>query len=111
RQGRVLLTQGNGAVLRAVASGERPYGIIVEYLAIRAKQEGSPIDIVYPKEGVPVITEPVGIVKSTQNPEAARAFVDFLLSREGQQLAADMGYMPLRRSEERRVGQECSYEL
>lgn len=96
RQGRVLLTQGNGAVLRAVASGERPYGIIVEYLAIRAKQEGSPIDIVYPKEGVPVITEPVGIVKSTQNPEAARAFVDFLLSREGQQLAADMGYMPLR---------------
>src|SRR5690606_41142940 len=82
-----------------------------DLLAIRAKQEGSPIDIGYPKEGVPVITEPVGIVKSTQNPEAARAFVDFLLSREGQQLAADMGYMPLRRSEERRVGQECSYEL
>ena len=71
--GRVLLTQGNGAVLRAVASGERPYGIIVEYLAIRGKQEGSPIDIVYPKEGVPVITEPVGIVKSTQNLEAAQA--------------------------------------
>ncbi len=78
------------------SSGERPYGIIVEYLAIRAKQEGSPIDIVYPKEGVPVITEPVGIVKSTQNLEAAQAFVDFLLSREGQELAAEMGYMPLR---------------
>ena len=96
RRGRVLMTQGNGAVLRSVASGERPYGIIVEYLAIRAKQEGSPIDIVYPKEGVPVITEPVGIVKSTRNLEAAQAFVDFLLSKEGQELAAEMGYMPLR---------------
>lgn len=96
RQGRVLLAQGNGAVLRAVAGGERPYGIIVEYLAIRAKQEGSPIDIVYPQEGVPVITEPVGIVKTTQNLEAAQAFVDFLLSRDGQRLAAEMGYMPLR---------------
>lgn len=97
RQGRVLLTQGNGAVLRAVANGERPYGIIVEYLAIRAKQQGSPIDIVYPEEGVPVITEPVGIVKGTRNLEAAQAFVDFLLSPEGQALAAEMGYMPLRR--------------
>jgi len=97
RRGRVLMTQGNGAVLRAVASGERPYGIIVEYLAIRAKQEGSPIDIVYPKEGVPVITEPVGIVKGTRNLEAAQAFVDFLLSKEGQALAAEMGYMPLRK--------------
>lgn len=96
RQGRVLLAQGNGAVLRAVASGERPYGIIVEYLAIRAKQDGSPVDVVYPKEGVPVITEPVGIVKTTQNLEAAQAFVDFLLSQEGQKLASEMGYMPLR---------------
>lgn len=96
RQGRVLMTQGNGAVLRAVANGERPYGIIVEYLAIRAKQDGSPVDIVYPQEGVPVITEPVGIVKGTSNLEAAQAFVDFLLSPQGQALAAEMGYMPLR---------------
>lgn len=104
RQGRVLMTQGNGAVLRAVASGERPYGIIVEYLAIRAKQDGSPVDIVYPKEGVPVITEPVGIVKGTKNLEAAQAFVDFLLSREGQALAAEMGYMPLRHDVEPPAG-------
>lgn len=96
RRGRALLTQGNGAVLRSVAGGERPYGIIVEYLAIRAKLDGSPVDIVYPEEGVPVITEPVGIVKGTKNLEAAQAFVDFLLSKEGQELASEMGYMPLR---------------
>lgn len=91
-----FLTQGNGAVLRTVANGERPYGIVVDFLPIRAALEGSPVGVLYPSEGVPVITEPVGIVKGTPNLEAARAFVDFLLSVEGQRVAVGMGYMPLR---------------
>jgi iron(III) transport system substrate-binding protein len=92
----VFLTQGNGAVLRSVAGGEVPYGVIVDFLPIRAALEGSPVGVVYPSEGVPLITEPVGIVKGNANPEAARAFVDFLLSAAGQEVAAAMGYMPLR---------------
>ncbi len=92
----VFLTQGNGAVLRTVAGGERPYGIVVDFLPIRAALEGSPVAVLYPSEGVPVITEPVGIVKGTPNLEAAQAFVDFLLSAEGQRVAVGMGYMPLR---------------
>ena len=92
----VFLTQGNGAVFRAVAAGEKPYGMMVEFVPIREAQNGSPVAVVYPEEGVPAITEPVGIVAGTPNLEAAQAFVDFLLSEEGQQLAAEMGYMPLR---------------
>jgi iron(III) transport system substrate-binding protein len=92
----VFLVQGNGAVLRSVAGGERPYGVVVDFLPIRAALEGSPVGIIYPREGVPVITEPVGIVKGTPNLEAAQAFVNFLLSVEGQRVAVDMGYMPLR---------------
>ncbi|MBE3597929.1 MAG: ABC transporter substrate-binding protein [Limnochordaceae bacterium] len=92
----VLMVQGNGAVLRSVASGERPYGTIVDFMAVRARLQGSPIEVVYPEEGVPVITEPIGIVKGTPNLEAARRFVDFVLSKQGQELAARLGYMPLR---------------
>lgn len=92
----VFLTQGNGAVLRTVANGERPYGAVVDFLPIRAAAQGSPVGVVYPSEGVPAITEPVGIVKGTPNLAAARAFVDFLLSVEGQRVAVGMGYMPLR---------------
>ena len=40
------------------------------------------------------MTEPVAILKTTQNPAAARAFVDFILSDEGQKLAVAMGYIP-----------------
>lgn len=92
----VFLTQGNGAVLRTVANGERPYGMVVDFLPIRSAAQGSPVGVVYPSEGVPAITEPVGIVKGTRNLAAARAFVDFLLSVEGQRVAVGMGYMPLR---------------
>ncbi|WP_046174200.1 ABC transporter substrate-binding protein [Domibacillus indicus] len=90
------ITKGNGGVLEAVASGEKTYGMVVDFVAARAKQEGSPVELVYPKEGVPVITEPVGIMENTDNAETAKAFVDFILSEEGQKLAAEIGYTPIR---------------
>jgi iron(III) transport system substrate-binding protein len=85
---------GNGGTRTAVAGGEKLYGFIVDFLAIRAAAEGSPIQFVFPEEGVSAVTEPVAILSTAQNPEAAKAFVDFLISPEGQQLAADMGYLP-----------------
>lgn len=91
----VTLVQGNGAVLRGVAEGERPYGMVVDYLPLRAMLDGSPVGVVFPKEGVPVITEPAAIVAGTPNIEAARAFIDFLVSEAGMQLAVDLGYLPL----------------
>lgn len=100
----VTLVQGNGAVLRGVAEGERPYGVVVDYLPIRAIPDGSPVDVVYAAEGVPVITEPVAIVSGTPNREAAEAFVDFLVSEAGQQLSADLGYLPLSDSVEPPAG-------
>ena len=85
---------GNGGVLRAIASGEKLYGFLVDFLAIREAAAGAPIGFVFPEEGVSAVTEPVAILSTAQNPEAAKAFVDFLISPEGQQLAADMGYLP-----------------
>jgi iron(III) transport system substrate-binding protein len=86
--------RGNGAVLKSVASGEKAYGVLVDFMALTAKAKGSPIEFVFPKEGVPAVTEPVAILKSTANPAAARAFVDFILSDAGQRLAVSQGYVP-----------------
>lgn len=88
--------QGNGAVLTAVAGGERPIGILVDFMAFNAKRKGAPIGFVFPNEGVPAVTEPVAILRTTKNPDAARAFIDFILSPEGQKLAVSMGYIPVR---------------
>ena len=85
---------GNGGVLKAVAGGEKLYGFLVDFLAIREAANGAPIQFVFPTEGVSAVSEPVAILANTQNPDAAKAFVDFLISEPGQQLAADMGYLP-----------------
>ncbi len=89
-----VAVRGNGAVLTAVANGEKSYGILVDFMAFNAKAKGSPIDFVFPAEGSPAVTEPVAILKTTQNAAAARAFVDFILSDDGQKLAVSMGYIP-----------------
>jgi iron(III) transport system substrate-binding protein len=93
-----IAVRGNGAVVNAVANGEKAYGVLVDFMAFNAKAKGSPIDFVFPAEGNPAVTEPVAILRTSQNQAAARAFVDFILSDEGQKLAAAMGYIPARTS-------------
>jgi iron(III) transport system substrate-binding protein len=92
-----IALRGNGAVLNAVAGGQKLYGIIVEFMALNAKAKGSPVDFVFPAEGVSIVTEPTAILRGTKNIVAARAFVDFVLSKEGQEMAAAQGYLPARK--------------
>ena len=93
RENGAIAGGGNGDVLKSIAGGEKLYGMIVDYMPIREKAKGAPIAFVFPKEGVSAVSEPVAILKDTKNPEAARAFVDFLLSKEGQELALNQGYI------------------
>lgn len=88
-----LAAGGNGDILKSVAGGEKLYGMIVDFMPIREKAKGAPVEFVFPKEGVSAVTEPVAILKTTKNPEAAKAFVDFLLSEDGQKLALKQGYI------------------
>lgn len=88
-----LAAGGNGDILRQVATGEKLYGVIVDFMPIREKAKGAPVTFVAPREGLSAVTEPVAILSTAKNPEAAKAFVDFLLSREGQELARKQGYI------------------
>jgi iron(III) transport system substrate-binding protein len=98
KAGNAVAVRGNGAVLTAVANGEKAYGILVDFMAFNAKAKGSPIDFIFPAEGNPAVTEPVAIMKTTQNAAASKAFVDFILSDDGQKLAVSMGYIPAKAS-------------
>ena len=94
-QGGAIAAKGNGAVIEAVARGEKAYGVIIEYMAFNAKGKGSPVSFVFPREGVTAITQPVAILKTARNVEAARAFVDWQLSEEAQRQSASQGYFPI----------------
>ncbi|MGF6226670.1 iron(III) transport system substrate-binding protein [Inquilinus ginsengisoli] len=86
--------QGNGTVMEAVATGQKSYGIIVDFMALNAKAKGSPVDFVYPADGVSVVTEPVAILKTADDVADAKTFVNWLLSDDGQAYMAKQGYIP-----------------
>jgi len=87
--------RGNGAVIEAVARGEKAYGVIIEYMAFNAKAKGSPVDFIFPQEGVSAISQPVAVLKTSRNAEAAKAFVDWQLSEEAQRQSVEQGYFPI----------------
>lgn len=90
----VAAVRGNGTTLKQVASGQKAYGMVVDFLAFNAKAQGSPVDFVVPEQGLTWVSEPVAILETAENKEAAKAFVDFLLSDRGQELASSQGYVP-----------------
>lgn len=87
---------GNGAILKSVATGEKAYGFVVDYLPIREKAKGAPVEFVFPKEGVSAVTEPAAILSSTKHADAAKKFIDYVLSQKGQEGFLKLGYIPAR---------------
>jgi len=63
----------------------------VEYVMLQIKEKGSPLDIVYPSEGTPLIVGPNAIFKAAPNPNAARLLQAWMSSPECQQLCVDHG--------------------
>jgi len=89
-QNRVMLTQSAADPPGVVASGERVVAVNGgDYSAYQLKKKGNPIEIVYPKEGVPLVVSPTAITVWAPHPNAARLFTDFTFTREVQQLMAD----------------------
>ncbi|MBV9562077.1 MAG: extracellular solute-binding protein [Bradyrhizobium sp.] len=62
-----------------------------EYNIFELREKGRPVEPVYATEGSPLIVGPNGIFKSSPNPNAAKLFQSFCLSREAQQLIIDVG--------------------
>jgi iron(III) transport system substrate-binding protein len=88
RKGHVLLAE-------LIAAGEIPVGLTVYNAnAESLKRRGAPIDWV-PVQPVVARAQGIGIARNAPNPKAAAAFVDFVLSPEGQGLLNSMGRVPV----------------
>lgn len=87
--------QGSGQVVDDTASGDFTACIAVDYIALDKIQKGAHLKLVFPPEML-VIPSPIAIMKASPNKPAARKFVDFLLSREGQAIVAAAGTLPAR---------------
>jgi iron(III) transport system substrate-binding protein len=89
-QNKPMLVQSAVDPSGVVASGERPVAVDGgDYTFYQVKKKGNPVEIVYPKEGVPLVVSPSAITSFAPHPNAARLFTDFIFSREIQQVLAD----------------------
>src|SRR6266850_4079433 len=78
------------SVLNKVALGEADAGIV--YLTDVLSAGARVGSIAIPEEQQVVARYPIAVIKGAQNTELARAFLDYLLSDEGQRLLAGFGF-------------------
>lgn len=72
----------------AVNSGQYGVGIVIDFFGLSAKASGFPVEFVYPTVTA-IVPANVGVIANAKNQKAAQAFVEFLLSEEGQQILLD----------------------
>lgn len=84
---------GNAAVLQKLEGSEAKVGVLLLENALAARAKGSSIVIDWPADGAVVVPGDVGIFASSRNPDAAKAFVDALYSREVQEVLVKTGGM------------------
>jgi len=61
---------------------------------ITAEMQKSATMVTIPEEVNVIATYPIGVVESSRSKDLARAFVDFVMSKQGQELLKKRGFMP-----------------
>lgn len=96
RENGMQVLRGTGDVTRGLTSGE--FAVIkgIDYIMANQAAEGAPVAFLFPEEGAVTVASPIGIPASAGNVEAAQAFVDFIVSREGQEVMVGKFFIPVR---------------
>jgi iron(III) transport system substrate-binding protein len=86
----IKLYTSTGAMMERIQSGEHliGYNMIGSYVLSRMKKDPS-LGIVYPKDYTLVMSRIAIIPKAAKHPNAAKVFLDYLLSGRGQDLLAN----------------------
>ncbi|KAA3630354.1 MAG: extracellular solute-binding protein [Proteobacteria bacterium] len=82
------VTERSFGVPDGVNSGEFGIGIVIDFFGFSSRASGFPVDFVYPTITA-LVPANVGIIKNAPHPNAAAAFIDYLLSDEGQEILFD----------------------
>ena len=85
RKNDVMIVQSNQQVTDTIKRGERVIAVgAVDTYATAARMEGHKIDTIYPSDGAFIISSPTAIIKGSPHPNAAKAFAEFMITLETQ---------------------------
>lgn len=68
----------------------------VDYISLAGKAKGESVEVIFPASGTVVAPRPAMILNWSKQQDQAKAFIDYMLSDEGQKLVADTYLMPAR---------------
>jgi iron(III) transport system substrate-binding protein len=94
KQEPVVIPAAQRVVLDKVISGEYPIALMtLSYHSVISAAKGAPIQWL---KMPPMVMAPntISVLKNAPHPNAARLLIEFILSREGQQIMAANDYMP-----------------
>jgi iron(III) transport system substrate-binding protein len=86
-----VLYPSQAQMVDAMIRGEIAIAPLVTNLAIPLTAQGAPLKWFFAPEGVPVTVFCAGLAKGGRNPNAAKLFLDWAMSREGQALMVELG--------------------
>lgn len=80
------LESGTTATHNVVAAGSYKVGICLDYVSANLINEGSPLAFHYTDADVVTMTSPVALIDNCANPDNGKTLIDFILSKEGQEV-------------------------
>ncbi|OGQ55065.1 MAG: hypothetical protein A2W66_06065 [Deltaproteobacteria bacterium RIFCSPLOWO2_02_56_12] len=91
---------GHALIAQLVVAGEMPLGWVYDFRIETMKKEGAPIEWVDTLNPIVVEVGGIGLGAKAKNPNAAKLFIDFVLSKEGQQVVRGAQRTPSRKDVE-----------
>lgn len=88
---------GSSAAYKNVVEGEYAVGLCNEDKTISYMKDGADVFAVYAKEGITLRTSNIALIKGGANPDNAKLFIDFVVSKECQTaMESDLNVRPVR---------------
>jgi ABC-type Fe3+ transport system substrate-binding protein len=88
------VTERSFGVPDAVNSGSTGFGIVIDFFGLASKASGFPVELVYPSLTA-IVPANIGVIENAPNADGAKAFVEYVLSPEGQQVLLNPAIMRL----------------
>ncbi len=79
-------THSGSKPCKMAASGETTIGVSFAFRGARLKEQGAPLELVFPSEGLGWEVEATAIVNGTDNLEAAQTLVNWSISRDAMEM-------------------------
>jgi iron(III) transport system substrate-binding protein len=91
-----VLSNSSGAVPKFVNDGEAALGLSNEDTLLKFKVGGGPVELLYPADGTSASADVMALSATPANADGGKAFINFMLSKQAQELVAGVGRRPVR---------------